>query len=130
MSEHRFVRFCVVGGVAFLIDAGFARLFLKFLPQLLAVSASYFLSCVFHYTCSKYWTFQDKEVVSHRQIWAYAWVNLCTLVVNASISTWMLKAFQLDVYFAKAIALPPTSALGFVLLRYFVFRPKKEAGVN
>jgi putative flippase GtrA len=125
LSEHLFVRFCVVGGVAFLIDAGCARLFIEVVPKVLAVALSYLLSCLFHYTCTKYWTFKEKEAASVRQIWAYAWVNLVTLLVNTTVSTWMLTAFHQNVYVAKAVALPPTSILGFVLLRYFVFRNKK-----
>ena len=87
LSQHRFIRFCLVGGIAFLIDAGCARLFLEFLPKIAAVSLSYLLSCLFHYTCSKHWTFRDKESASMRQVRAYAWVNLVTLLLNTAVST-------------------------------------------
>ncbi len=123
LSEHRFVRFCVIGGMAFVIDAGCASIFLHFLPKVAALAFAYLLSCLFHYTCSKQWTFRDETQVSMRQIGAYAWVNLTTLVINTTLSAWLLQVFEQNVIFAKAVALPPTSVIGFFLLRWFVFSP-------
>jgi len=127
LSEHRFIRFCLVGGVAFLIDAGCAWGFLKFLPKVPSLALSYLLSCIFHYTCSKHWTFRDPGRISARQVWAYTWVNLTTLITNTTISAWLLQALHQNVFLAKAGALPPTSVLGFFLLRWFVFHTAKPS---
>ena len=121
-SAHRFVRFCIVGSLAYFIDAGSAWVLLKFLPKVAALALSYLFSCLFHYSCTKRWTFRDPSKVSVQQVWDYTWVNLATLVINTTLSAWLLQIFENNVFLAKAVALPPTSLVGFFLLRWFVFR--------
>jgi putative flippase GtrA len=121
----RFGRFCVVGGMAFSIDAGGARLFITFLPKVLALGLSYLCACVFHYTFSKRWTFEHQQAVTIKQIKAYAGVNVVTLVTNTSLSFLFLGLLHQNVVLAKFFALPLTTLVGFTLTRSFVFyRPE------
>ncbi len=120
------MRFCIIGTVAFVIDAGCARIFINFIPKVIALGLSYLLSCCFHYTFSKRWTFEDRTNHSLGKIWAYAWVNLVTLLTNVTLASFFMNLFEQNVILAKALALPPTSLLGFLLLRLFVFRSQAE----
>lgn len=123
LTEHRGVRFCVIGGSAFLIDVGCASFLVRVMPKVPALALAYLASCIFHFLCSKHWTFSDRSNVSVRQIWAYTVTNLTTLAVNTALSTWLLHQTDGNILLAKAIALPPTSVLGYAMLRGFVFRP-------
>lgn len=129
LSQPRFVRFYAIGGLTFLIDVCCAWMLLKFLPKVAALALSYMSCCLFHYVCSKHWTFRDTTRVSARQLWAYAWSNLITLVTNTALSAWLLELFGQNVFFAKAVALLPTSVVGFLLLRWFVFPSRDEKRV-
>jgi putative flippase GtrA len=126
--QQKFVRFCIVGGLAFLIDAGSARGLVMFLRPMLAVSGSYLLACIFHYTLSKCWTFGGRHDNTPRRIASYALVNLITLLVNTALSMGMLRLLHGNIILAKTCALPPTSVLGFVLLRKFVFSAHPTGG--
>lgn len=130
LTNHQAVRFGVIGGAAFLIDAGGAWVYLHFLPKLAALALAYLGSCVFHYLCSKRWTFGDRTRVTARQIWAYALTNLTTLAMNTVLSAWLLERTGHQLLLSKAIALPPTSVLGFFLLRGFVFARPPAASAS
>lgn len=123
----RLFRFGCVGLTAFCIDAFTSWLLLKSMPEIPAVMGGYALASVFHYTFSKGWTFSDKRKSTLAKVLAYAGVNLTTLVVNSSLSVVFLQAFHGNILLAKACALPPTSLMGFVLLRLFVFKHSSDA---
>jgi putative flippase GtrA len=130
LLQYRFFKFGLIGGLAFLIDTGCAWFFLMFLPSEAALALSYFISCLFHYSFSKRWTFRDSAKVSARQVWAYAWVNLATLITNTALSSFSLRFVYSNVFLAKALALLPTSLLGFLLLRAFVFHSRSSRKAN
>jgi putative flippase GtrA len=121
----RFVRFCIVGGLAASIDAGGARLLINFLPKLFVLGLSYVCACIFHYIFSKRWTFQDQQGVTTQQVTVYVGANIITLVINTSLSLLFLDLFHQNIVLAKLFALPLTSLVGFLLLRSFVFCRKE-----
>lgn len=123
---RRILRFLVVGAIAFLVDFTCARSFIEYLPRLPSLILAYIMSCIFHYTCSKYWAFNDGSPISVRQVWLYALVNITTLTINTAVASLMLGYFNQGLFTAKAVALPPSSILGFFLLRWLVFKNQKK----
>ena len=128
--HEKIIRFLVVGATAFIVDFVCASLFIIFMPRVPSLVLAYMMSCIFHYTSSKYWAFDDSSPLSVRQVWLYALVNIATLVINTSITNLMLGYSNQGLLIAKAVALPPSSILGFVLLRWLVFKNVKTKSVT
>ena len=125
----RVARFCAVGGFVFVVDFSALWLFYKFLPPIPAVSIAYLVAVSVHFCLNKWWVFKSQDKASGSQIFRYAlnvlacW--LCTMAVFSLAIHWLTA----NVYVAKIISVPPTTLLGFVLLKSFVFR-KTELKVS
>jgi len=65
-SETRqFIRFCIVGGICFLIDAAVYYVARLFAPYQIALISSYLISLCFNYFLTIYWTFKTTPSVQN-----------------------------------------------------------------
>ena len=116
------IKFCVVGALVFAIDFAAIALLKRILPPLAAVSIAYVIAVSAHFSLNKWWVFgattpfHTQEALRYVAAVAACW--LCTVAVVAVA----LRYFTGNLYLAKALAVPPTTLLGFALLRSFVFR--------
>ena len=64
-ETQQFIRFCIVGGVCFLIDASVYYVARLFLPYQIALISSYLISLCFNYFLTIYWTFKTSPSVQN-----------------------------------------------------------------
>ena len=119
----RMVRFGVVGGAVLLVDLGVIGMLRAWLPPLVTVSVAYAVAVSVHFMLNRLWVFGSRNGAYGGQILRYllnlAFCWLCTVAL-VSLS---LHCVSSNLFLAKLLALPPTTCLGFLLLRYFVFKP-------
>jgi putative flippase GtrA len=79
----KFVLFCIVGGLAFLIDIGFVNLFFFFgLPFPIARAFSIFLALVFNFFVNRNFTFGAGDKLIRKQIGPYMVVYVIANLIN------------------------------------------------
>jgi putative flippase GtrA len=118
----RAIRFCIVGGFVFAVDFAAIWAFKQFVPQLAAVSVAYMIAVAVHFCLNKWWVFDAGPRFCGREFARYAITVVACWLVTLLIVAGALKLFTGNVFIAKAIAIPPTTVLGFVLMRWFVFK--------
>jgi putative flippase GtrA len=121
------LRFCVAGGVVFACDFALIWIFHKVMPSLLAVSLAYFLAVALHFCLNKWWVFAARDPLSPAQIGRYVATVLATWLGTVVVFKGALATVTGNIFVAKALAIPPATVLGFLLMRWFVFRPPTGA---
>jgi putative flippase GtrA len=123
-TARKALRFCLTGGFVFGVDLSMLWLWSRFTPPLVAVSAAYVIAVTVHFCLNKWWVFEQGASPAGAQfvryVLAVAACWLCTVVI-VSLA---LKFVTPEVFVAKLMAMPPTTALGFGLMKFFVFRQK------
>jgi putative flippase GtrA len=128
MSELiKAAKFAVVGIANTLIDYGVFAL----LAQLLSVNV--FLSQVISYSCgilnsyifNRSWTFQSKSRFFSPALVRFLVLNLCMLALSTGLLALFLQ-FGLSKLVAKGCTVVVTMAVGFVVIRLWVFRPQNR----
>ena len=123
---HKTVRFCLTGGFVFGVDLAMLWLWNRFTPVLVAVSAAYLIAVSVHFCLNKWWVFQNRSPAYGAQLAGYAvTVGICWLCTVAVFSL-ALRCLTTNIFAAKLIALPPTTVLGFFLMKCFVFRQSPD----
>lgn len=101
----------------------FASSFLNF-GYILAVSAAYFLSTLFHYLANRYFTFSAQacrhswQLVRYMVLWIVNYL-ITILVVGISV-----ERFGFSAYLGVCAAVVVTVFVGYFLSRYWVFKIK------
>lgn len=124
----RLVRFCGVGGAVFAFDFTLIWLFQRVMPPLAAVSLAYILAVTLHFLLNKWWVFEARQPVSGGELVRYALTVLACWAATVTVVWAALRAVTENVFLAKALAIPPATLLGFVLMRRFVFPPRPAGG--
>lgn len=123
MFSRKFLRFTLNGGLVFCVD--FLALWgLQWLmPPWLAVSLAYVTAVTVHFLLSRNWVFQSRHRALCRQLVPYVFcVGLCWLCTISCFSLG-LHMITSNIYLAKALSLPPSTLLGYFLMRRLVFHP-------
>jgi putative flippase GtrA len=118
---QRLLRFGLVGVLVALLDVALIWILLHWVPRLLAVAIAYPFAVSAHFALNRCWVFSRSRVPLGDQLWRYGLTAgacwLCTVGVAAA----SLALLSGDVFVAKAMAIPPATLLGFVLMQRFVF---------
>jgi putative flippase GtrA len=126
----RFLRFCIVGATVAAIDFTLVWLLSSRLSPLVAVSIAYLTAVSCHFLLNKMWVFQCRRSDYVRQLIQYFAVVLASWLTTITIVHFCLSSFTTNVLIAKLFAVPPATAVAFVLMQFFVFRkprPTKPA---
>jgi putative flippase GtrA len=118
----RAVKFCVVGALVCAVDFAAIWLFKQFLPRLAAVSLAYFIAVAVHFCLNKWWVFDARREVHAAELGRYLVTVLACWLCTVGVVSFALHFITANIFAAKAMALPPTTVLGFLLMRFFVFR--------
>jgi len=94
----------------------------QFTPPLVAVSAAYLIAVSVHFCLNKWWVFQNRSAAYGAQLFKYAMTVAACWLCTVSIFWLSLRLATTNIYIAKIIAVPPTTLLGFALMKWFVFR--------
>jgi putative flippase GtrA len=126
----RFLRFCVVGATVGAIDFTLVWLLSSRLPPLVAVSIAYLTAVCCHFLLNKLWVFRCRRSDYVRQLLQYFAVVIASWLTTITIVHFCLSGFTTNVLIAKLFAVPPATAVAFLLMQFFVFRkprPTKPA---
>lgn len=126
----RFLRFCTVGGTVAAVDFGLVWLLSGRIPPLVAVSIAYLTAVCCHFLLNKMWVFRCTRSDYVRQLIQYLSVVVASWSITITIVHFCLSSFTTNVLIAKLFAVPPATAVAFLLMQFFVFRrprPNKPA---
>jgi putative flippase GtrA len=126
----RFLRFCTVGGTIAAVDFGLVWLLSGRIPPLVAVSIAYLTAVCCHFLLNKMWVFRCTRSDYVRQLIQYLSVVIASWLTTITIVHFCLSSFTTNVLIAKLFAVPPATAVAFLLMQFFVFRrprPNKPA---
>ena len=121
-SWKRLIRFCTVGAFVLALDLCMVYFLSSFLSPTPAVTISYLIAVNAHFWLNRVWVFEAKTPISALEFFRYG--SAVLICLGCTISTvWVVLHFiSSKVLIAKAIAVPPTTLLSFLLMRTFVFR--------
>ena len=121
-SFKRVVRFCAVGALVLALDLCLVYFLSRILSPTPAVTISYLIAVNAHFWLNRMWVFEAKTPISALEFIRYG--SAVLLCLGCTISTvWVVLHFiSSKILIAKAIAVPPTTLLSFLLMRAFVFR--------
>jgi putative flippase GtrA len=122
MIYRQFMLYILVGVVSAIIDIGTMQLLLTAeAGYLLAVSVGFAVGLVFNYLAHQRLTFKARH--SFATVWRYATVLL--LNYGLTMLCVQISVLSLDSVLAgKLLSLPLVALNGFVLGRYWIFRPQ------
>ncbi len=116
------MRFLLVGGGAAAVDYSVLWMLSQRLTQTEAFSIAYLTGVLTHFTLNKYWTFRCNRSDLARQILEYSGVVMITYLIQLTGFEFWIKAFHINLYLAKFLAIPPSTLAGFFLLKLHVFK--------
>ena len=128
MCPHSFpvlgkaVKFCVVGALVCAVDFAAIWWLQQLLPRLAAVSIAYFIAVAVHFFLNKWWVFGARANLHAAELGRYVLTVLACWLCTVVIVSFALNFATDNVFIAKAVAIPRTTVLGFLLMRFFVFR--------
>lgn len=128
-----FLRFCLVGGVGFLVDAGVLQLAVSvfFMDRYLARVMSFLIAATIAWLLHRVFTFRDRSPRRARQLLAFIGINVFGAALNYGIYAALISGGGLFwEYPALAVAVGSGVALilNFTLGRKFIFRIRGESG--
>jgi putative flippase GtrA len=124
---RRFLRFGAVGGVVCAVDLGLVWLFSRWIIPTLAVSFAYLAAIAVHFCLNKFWVFENRDMMYMRQIWKYALTAAACWSCTVIVFSLALHGMTSQILIAKVIAIPPTTLLGYIMMRKFVFpAPRRD----
>lgn len=123
------VRYCTVGITAAVIDFSLVWILSRWLSPLFAVSVAYITAVSCHFLLSKIWVYRCNRRDHFRQIGQYALCIIGCWLSTLGVVKLCLSTITTNILVAKLIAVPPATLVGFVVLRFFVFAPRKKSTV-
>ena len=121
-TQVRFLRFLAVGGTAYLVQMVSLKLLLSWLGTNLAFTLSFVCSTSTHYTLNRFWALPSTRADTGRQLGEYLVTAALSYAINFSLFRLCLDVFGLGKLWSIAVAVPPSTAVVFLLLNYRVFR--------
>lgn len=114
-------RFLVVGISAVLTDFLVYYFLINFLPHFGAKTISFLAGTILAYFFNKHWTFEKKEK-SHKEMFSFLTLYLCTLVVNVTVNQLSLHFLYGYVFLAFLLAIGTSTVLNFIGQKWWVFK--------
>lgn len=123
-GDISFLLYLTIGGLTALLYLGliFVTVDLLDFQYQLGVSLSYFFAAIFHFSLNKKLAFQLANSHLAHQLSRYLGliaVHYLTVLVIVSVS---VKVLGLSVYIASVVAILLAAGIGYVLLKFWVFR--------
>ena len=116
------IRFGLVGGFVCLVDLAMLWVWSRFTSPVVAVSAAYFIAVTVHFCQNKWWVFRNQSTTVGTQVLNYALTVAACWLCTVAVFSLSLRWVTMNIFIAKIIAVPPTTLLSFVMMRWFVFR--------
>ena len=121
-TQVRFARFLTVGATAYVVQVLTIKLFLLWAGTNGAFTLSFLCGTLAHYGLNRFWALPSSRQDTWRQLREYLGAVGISFVINFSLFHLCLDGFGLGKIWSTAIAVPPSTAVVFLLLNYRVFR--------
>ncbi|MFA5022261.1 MAG: GtrA family protein [Patescibacteria group bacterium] len=122
----QFIKFCVVGGIAALINFGVLYSFTEWLGIWYLTSAilGFLISVVFNFSANKFWTFRNslKGKDAFGQMGKFSIVMLTGLTINTLIIYGLTEHFLLDYRLSWLFATGVVTFWNFIFNRLWTFK--------
>ena len=124
-ETRQFIRFCIVGGICFLIDAAVYYVARLFLPYQIALISSYLISLCFNYFLTIYWAFKTSPSVQN--LVGVVGAHLFNLfVVREGLMWFFVEVLRWDDSIAYLPMATISAVTNFLVIRTVVNRSKKS----
>lgn len=121
----QFMRFVITGATSTAVDFMALHLLLRSgVAQYIAIAVAFFCGLVVNLLLHKFFTFRDGSDFTVTQVGRFMAVVGINLTVTEAIVWWATRVASLGPYVGKLLSLPPVLAVGFILSRTWVFRPR------
>ncbi len=119
-----FLLYLTIGGLTALFYMGliFVTVDLLDFQYQFGVSLSYFVATLFHFLANKKLTFQAEDDKLAQQVPRYVGVITLHYLTVLGVVSAFVSGFGISVYIASALAILLASGVGYILLKYWVFR--------
>lgn len=116
LIKNEFIRFCIVGSLATIIDAIIFYIVNQFCIYHVALMSGYILSLIFNYYMTVYWTFRQKHTIKNA-----IGVILAHMINLFVVRMGLMFIFVSVLYLSDQIAYIPTLLISMVT-NFFVVR--------
>ncbi len=123
-SWEQFIRYCVVGATATVVDYGLLYSLTEYLGfwYLLSATFGFIGGATTNYLLNRFWTFKNKDKRIARQVSIFLIIAAVGIVLNNTILAIGVEIFGLWYMLAKVISTVITLIWNFVGHKYFTFR--------
>lgn len=118
--QRQIAMFLVVGAVCYGVYLVAFKALRTVTPDVVALTIAYVASVLLHFSLNKAFTFRTAPPLHGRMVTRYLAVVAINYVVSTTIGLSLLK-YGVVPFLALGIAIAATTALGFVLIRQWVF---------
>ena len=123
-TQVRFLRFLTVGGTAAIVQFATVWLWSRWFAPTVAFTFSFACSTTMHYLLNRSWALPSWRSDRGRQLGEYLATVALSYLVNLGGFQLFHGLMGLDVRWATALAIPPSTLFVFLLLNYRVFRAR------
>lgn len=118
--------FLTVGALAALINFSSFSIFWGFLKlnYQLAISLSYVLSVIFHFTANRRFTFKSSNANFFPQISKYLIMVSINYLITMAVMYYVVTILSISPYIGSISAIATTVGIGYLLARFWVFHSK------
>jgi len=122
-KRAQFLKYCVGGGTAFIVDFSLLYIFTEFLGlwYLWSATASFVIAVYVNYLIQKFWTFKSSGQYALRQFLVFTAAQIVGLFINNTALYVLVESFGLWYMFSKAIAAAVVLIWNFWASKMFVF---------
>jgi len=122
----QFIKFCIVGGTAAIINFLIYYSFTEWLETWYIISAiwAFFISAIFNFIFNKLWTFRDKEKGREilKQVLRFSAVMVSGLLINVTIIYSLKEWLGLHYLLAWVFATGVVTFWNFIFNRFWTFK--------
>lgn len=116
------MRFLCVGGIAALVQFAVLAVLKRLLGPGVAFTLAFAASTTTHYLLNRFWALPSVRTDSRRQAGEYGLTVAVSYAINLGLFELARRGLGLGVMAAAAVAIPPSTAVVWLLLNHRVFR--------
>lgn len=123
-NKRSIALFCLVGATTALLNFSVFGILWNLLQinYRFAVTCSYILSALFHFTANRRFTFKSHGTDLHAHAFKYLIMILINYTITMCVMYIVVEILTLSPYFGVACSITATFGTGYLLAKYWVFR--------
>lgn len=127
-NTRKFIQYCFVGGMVFVIHTGALWLFTRVvgMNNLVAVPVAYTIGAIFHFVLNNAFTFRRSASGYKKRVGGHLFVIVVNFFLNAIVVNLVLHFFD-NVLLSTALSTLVTMLFGFLFLNKLVYGKDEQA---